>query len=129
VVAGAMVVAVGLLLAKPVKLSEERFPSRAAVAALDPGPQYNGTGVGGYLIYADWPDRPVYIDDRAELYGGEGLATFGDVRSGVGVLNEFAKWGIDQAIVSADWPVVEYLEAIGWKVRYRDDNFVVIAGS
>lgn len=125
----ALLAAVGFLLTRPIKLSEERFPSKAAIAALEPGPQYNGTGVGGYLIYAQWPNRTVYIDDRVELYGGEGLATFGDVRSGIGVLDEFNKWGIDQAILTADWPVVEYLEAVGWKTRYRDDNFVVMASS
>jgi hypothetical protein len=122
-----MVAAVAFFVTRPVELSEERFPSEAAVAALEPGPQFNGTAVGGYLIYAEWPERTVYIDDRAELYGGDGLATFGDVRAGVGVLDEFAKWGIEQAIVPVDWPVVEYLDAVGWITRYHDEDFVVLA--
>ncbi|MDJ0497274.1 MAG: hypothetical protein QNJ89_05545 [Acidimicrobiia bacterium] len=123
----AALVAVGVIgLVQPVELNEQRFPERAAVAALEPGPLFNGSAVGGYLIYADWPEVAVFIDDRAELYGEEGFRTFHDTKSGVNVEGTFATWGIDQVLVSSDWPIVGYLELLGWEYRYRDDYFVVM---
>jgi hypothetical protein len=122
-----VMLAVGVMgVAHPVELSEERFPSAAALAALEPGPLYNGSAVGGYLIYADWPEHPVFIDDRAELYGAEGFQRFQDVKSGLGVEETFADLDIRQVLVNADWPVVAYLELLGWEYRYQDENFVVM---
>jgi hypothetical protein len=112
--------------AHPLELREDRFPSTAALAALEPGPLFNGSAVGGYLIYADWPEHFVFIDDRAELYGAEGFQSFQDVKSGLGVVETFEDLDIRQALVNADWPVVEYLELLGWEYRYQDDNFVVM---
>ena len=37
---------------------------------------------GGYLIYAEWPERLIYIDDRAELYGEELFREYRDMRGG-----------------------------------------------
>ena len=119
---------VGLL--QPLEAAEERFPTRDAVAALDTGqPLFNGSAVGGYLIYADWPDIEVFIDDRAELYGAEGFQRFHDLKSGIGVEETFAELGIEQALVSTDWPIVEYLELLGWDYRFEDENFVVMGAS
>lgn len=124
----AMLVAVGAVgLARPVELREDRFPMPAALAALGPGPQFNDTAVGGYLIYTSFPDRLVYIDDRAELFGVEGIGQFQDLKVGVGVEEVFAEYGIHQAIVTADWPLVGYLELLGWDYRYKDEFFVVMA--
>lgn len=119
------VAALGLTQVAP--LAEERFPTREAVAALADGPQFNGSGVGGYLIYADWPDRSVFIDDRAELFGDEGFKQFQELQAGVGVEEAFGDNGIKQAIVTADWPIVGYLELLGWEYRYEDEFFVVMA--
>ena len=125
------IVAVGVVgLLQPLEAAEERFPTRDAVAALDTGqPLFNGSAVGGYLIYADWPDIEVFIDDRAELYGAEGFQRFHDLKSGIGVEETFAELGIEQALVSTDWPIVEYLELLGWDYRFEDENFVVMGAS
>ena len=32
-------------------------------------PTFHDDSTGGYLIWAEGPERLVYIDDRAELYG------------------------------------------------------------
>lgn len=129
VIAAALVVAGAIGVTRPFELSEERFPTRSAVEVLEPGPLFNGSAVGGYLIYADWPDRDVYIDDRAELYGVEGIRRFQEVKAGIGVQETFSEFGIEQVLVSVDWPLVEHLELLGWKSRYRDDYFVVMASS
>ncbi len=123
-----VLVAVAILgMNRPVTLDEERFPAPEAVAALGSGRTFNGTAVGGYLIYADWPDREVFIDDRAELYGAEGLTRFHDIRSGIDVEQEFAELGIDQVIVNADWPIVDDLELLAWNVEDEDEFFVVMS--
>ncbi len=121
------VAVVGLL--QPVELNEERFPEREAVANLDNAPLFNGSAVGGYLIYADWPEIEVFIDDRAELYGRDGFQLFHDLKSGVDVEETFDQLGIRQVLVSPEWPIVGYLELLGWDYRYQDEFFVVMAVS
>ena len=69
----------------------------------------------------------MFIDDRAELYGEAGLVRFHDLKAGVGVDAEFAALGISQAIVKTDWPIVEYLQLLGWELDYKDEFFVVMS--
>ena len=90
---------------------------------------FNGSAVGGFLIYADWPEHYVFIDDRAELYGEAGFQRFQDLKSGVGVEETFAELGIQQAIVSVEWPLVGYLQLMGWQYDYQDEFFVVMSES
>jgi hypothetical protein len=69
----------------------------------------------------------VFIDDRAELYGVEGFQQFHDLKSGLGVTETFADFGIEQALLKTEWPLVEFLEILGWDYRYRDEFFVVMS--
>lgn len=126
----ALLIGVALMgLGKVAPLNEDRFPSDEAVAALGDGPLFNGSAVGGYLIYREWPEHAVFIDDRAELYGESGFQQFQDLKAGVEVGESFAELGIEQAIVNIDWPLVAYLELLGWEYRYQDEFFVVMAES
>ena len=125
---GLVLVAVAVLgLVQVAPLSEELFPSREAMAEVGPGRLFNDTAVGGYLIYAAWPEREVFIDDRAELYGFEGLDRFHDLKSGVGVEETFAALDIEQAVVPLEWPLVGYLRLLGWETVYEDEYFAVLA--
>lgn len=124
----AVLVAVGVFgVARPVTLREDRFPSEVALAAIGEGRLFNDSAVGGYLIYADWPDHLVFIDDRAELYGAEGFERFHDVDSGIDVVATFTELDIHQAVIKADRPLIGYLELLGWEYRYQDEYFVVMA--
>jgi hypothetical protein len=107
---------------------DELFPV-AAVAALAPGPLFHGDAVGGYLIYAQWPDRLVYTDDRAELYGEERFQEFVDVRAGRNGWREaLERYDIDQALLAADSTgLQQVLAASGWSESYRDPDFVVLS--
>ena len=107
---------------------EELFPV-AAVAALAPGPVFHGDAVGGYLIYAAWPDRLVYTDDRAELYGETRFKEFVDARAGRPVWRDvFGRHEIGQALLAADSTgLQEVLTASGWSETYRDIDFVVLS--
>lgn len=106
---------------------DERFPI-AASAHVDPGPLFHDDAVGGYLIYADWPERLVYVDDRAELYGTERFERFVDVRGGLPAWRDaFGEYGIGQALLRADVTgLQEVLTVEGWIERFRDENFVVL---
>lgn len=126
VIAAALVTLAVLGLARPAELSEERFPAAAAVAALDSGPTFTGSAVGGYLIYSEWPDRRVFIDDRAELYGEEGFQRFLNLQRGIDVEKVFTDLGIEQVLAKAEWPIVESLRVLGWEYRYQDEHFVVM---
>lgn len=124
----ALLVAAGLVgLTRVAELSDERFPSAAAIGALQPGRVFSGSAVGGYLIYAEWPERLVFIDDRAELYGREGFQRFVALLDGIGVEEVFAQEGIDQAILRSDWGIVETLRLLGWQTSHSDENFIVMS--
>lgn len=116
-------------LARSAELSDSRFPSQETIARLEPGRVFAGSAVGGYLIYSEWPERTVFIDDRAELYGEEGFQRFVDLLDGIGVEEVFAELEIDQALLRSDWPVVGMLRLLGWESRHQDDNFVLMARS
>ena len=82
---GALVAAVfvGLLpMVLPVDggLNEARFPVEL-LEQVEDSRLFHDDVVGGYLIYADWPNRQVLVDDRAELYGSF-LGEFVGARSG-----------------------------------------------
>ncbi len=93
-------------------LEETRFPSREIVESLDGDRWFHNEATGGYLIYADWPEPLVYIDDRAELYGVSGLTEEAIVIAGA-YLEPFETWGITGVIAQPDWPLVDVLLARG----------------
>jgi hypothetical protein len=100
-----------------------------AVNALDfanQGRLFHDDGVGGYLIYAQWPERQVYIDDRAELYGDR-FAEFVNVRAGNAkwrsVFNELE---LSQALLKVEDPLAQILLADGWIEAFRDERFVLL---
>ena len=129
-IAGTLVVAAVVLgLARAESTADPELFPVAAATSLGPGPLFHGDVVGGYLIYAQWPDRLVYTDDRAELYGEERFREFVDARDGHPVWREvFAEYGITQALLAADGAgLQEALTAEGWTERYRDDEFVLLA--
>ena len=112
-------------LMRPVALSEDSFPSEAALEFIEPGPLFHSSGPGGFLIYAQWPERSVFIDDRAELYGAEYFESWLQLRNGIGWQERFNELEISQALLMPQWPLTEALVAAGWIELYRDDSFVV----
>lgn len=106
-------------------LDEERFPVEAS-EHLETDRVFHDDATGGWLIYSQWPDRQVYIDDRAELFG-EGIGQLVELRAGVADWEaEFDRYGIEEVLLRSDVPLVQILEARGWTVGYRDEGFVVL---
>lgn len=121
----AVVLVLPLALAEGSELSEERFPVEA-VAALDDSPTFHDDRVGGYLIWAAGPQRKIYIDDRAELYGSR-MEEFVRVRNGeLDWEPVFERDGIRQVLLASSEDLVVGLTEAGWDTVYSDANFTVL---
>ena len=126
-VLGVVVGAIVLLpmLTRPLgALSAERFPTPDLIEAMGTDRAFHGDAEGGYLIFAQWPQRLVYIDDRAELYDVDHFLEYRDIRNGI-YEDAFERWDIDVALSRTDWTLTEVLTADGWQIRAENDEFVV----
>ena len=123
VMVGAMVVAP--LVVRVPQLDRTRFPSDLILSTVGPQPFFHNDVIGGYLIWRDWPESQMFIDDRAELFGAQ---FFEDYQSTVAGRYEevFDRYGMRAAIAAPDWPLVTVLERDGWRAYYRDEHFVVL---
>ncbi len=125
IIFGSAVLVLPFLLISDASIDEERFPV-AAVAALNEGRTFHDDRTGGYLIWAEGPDRQVFIDDRAELYGDR-LAEFVAVRDGDQPFGPvFERDGIEQALLKVSDSVVSELEEAGWVRVFEDTKYVVL---
>ena len=123
----AIMIALPLLISpSPGGLDEERFPV-AALSALEPVRTFHGDSDGGYLIYAAWPEHEVFVDDRAELYGGDFFHDLVDTRAAVpGWETVLDEWDIEQALVVQTTPLAGVLDTDpAWQETYRDETFVI----
>lgn len=119
------IILLGLIgLARPIGRSKA-LPPDDAVAALREPMVFHGLSAGGLLIWAEYPERRVFVDDRAELYGVERfeavVATI-DGTSGTKLLDRLA---LDEALVKTSWELDEVLADEGWLQTYRDDDWAV----
>lgn len=106
-------------------LDTQRFPVEAA-AYLDADSVWHDDATGGYLIYAG--RLPVFIDDRAELYGAEFFQEFVDTRRGTPAWQAaFERYGIEQALVANDAGLAGVLAGEGWRVDFSDDRWTVFS--
>jgi hypothetical protein len=119
------VLAAPFLLVSGPSVDEERFPV-AAAAALEDVPTFHDDVAGGYLIWSEGPERLVFLDDRAELYG-ERLGEFVEIRD----LDRdwrpvFERDGIEQVLLKADEELLGELASAGWSTAYQDEFYVVM---
>lgn len=106
-------------------LDPERFPLNAA-SHLSAERVFHDDGAGGYLIYTQYPDRLVYVDDRAELFG-ERFLRYGQAKSGLPIWSEvFKEWEIEEALLRTDSPLLEVLRQAEWRVLYTDEQYAIV---
>ncbi|MDF1597181.1 MAG: hypothetical protein P1T08_13970, partial [Acidimicrobiia bacterium] len=73
------------------------------------------------------PAVRVFVDDRAELYGGEFFERVAKVRLGALAWRAAQEeWDIQQALLDKTDGLVGTLEAEGWVEVFSDDFFVVL---
>ena len=106
------------------ELDYEVFPSPQIQGAMDGRNVFHDDVAGGFLIYAEWPARLVFIDDRAELYGEEAIREMLEVRSGL-YEGPFEEFGFDAALTKETWGLTQRLEADGWIRAAEEEPFVV----
>lgn len=107
------------------RLSEERFPV-AATRELADLPTFHDDRTGGFLIWAEGPDRLVYIDDRAELYGSR-MEEFVMVRRrDLEWEPIFERDGIEQVLLANSEQLIGDLVAREWQIVHADDHFTVL---
>ena len=125
IVFAGVVLVTPFLVASDGSIDEERFPV-AATAGLADVPTFHDDRTGGYLIWAEGPERLVYIDDRAELYGAR-MAEFVAIRDLETDWEPiFERDGIGQALLGAEEDLVGELLTAGWSATYKDEFFVVL---
>lgn len=113
-----------LLLGRP-ELENDRFPLEASLHLSDV-PVFHDDRVGGFLIWAQWPERQVYLDDRAELYG-QRIEEFVQVRNGEKDWRPvFERDEIGQALLARGEALVGKLEEAGWKTTFEDEDWVLL---
>jgi hypothetical protein len=107
-------------------VDDAHFPVEAA-GYLRFDPVWHDDRTGGYLIYAG--RLPVFIDDRAELYGADFFRTFVQTRAGAPEWKAtFETYGIQQALVPTDAGLAAVLRDDGWEVEFADDRWTVFSG-
>jgi hypothetical protein len=98
----------------------------AAVRTCD-GPLYNHYDAGGALIWFV-PEKPVFIDTRADPYPLPFLLDFIAVEQGQKPYQPlFERWGIRCAFLPLASRTVAELGRSGWQSRFRDESWAVLA--
>ena len=104
--------------------------SEAATAAIADceGPLYNSYDDGGYVVWF-LPERKVFLDSRQDPYPVELIQQ--DLRAQFeGRYREmFEQHGIRCAFVRSGVPLDRRLQADGWLVRFRDEQWTVLGAA
>ena len=113
----------------------KNFPAGAAayIASQHPrGPIFNHYNFGGYFIWKLYPQYPVFIDGRADLYGDDFLHDFARTYyvTGPDWERTFRRWNIQTVILPPDAPVVAALTlSHSWNEVYSDSQAIVMTRS
>jgi hypothetical protein len=86
------------------------------------GKLFNSYNWGGYLIWRLYPECPVYIDGRADLYGGKFITNYFDIYSAKsGWEEKLNQENIQLVIVEPDAKLAESLQQSSeWKISFED---------
>ncbi len=89
---------------------------------------FNSYNFGGYLAWALYPDVPVYVDGRTDLYDDKFLTEYlNTALAGPGWQKALTDGRISFAVVESGSPLAKELARDpAWAVRYRDPLAVVI---
>jgi hypothetical protein len=92
-----------------------------------PGPMFNSYNWGGYLIFRLWPEYPVYIDGRTDLYDDAFIRRYLNVMvAGDGWEQTLEDDGINLVLVESGSTPAKFLRHdLDWTEAYRDEIAVV----
>jgi len=92
-----------------------------------PGPMFNSYNWGGYLIWTLYPDYPVFVDGRTDLYDDPFLQNYLDVILARENWREvLARYGVRLVLIEKESVLARFLaQDAGWQQRYADDLAVI----
>jgi hypothetical protein len=119
------------VLARQGDTEQKYFPAQAVefIRAQNlPGPIFNSYNWGGYLIWKLYPERRIYIDGRADVYGDAFMEEFLRASKGQGDWREpLRRYGIRTVIVKPDSPLASLLlKEEGWSKAFEDSQAIVL---
>jgi hypothetical protein len=104
--------------------TRKNFPVDAVAhlaAASTPSPLFNAYEWGGYLIWSAYPQRKVFIDGRAEVYGDSILSDYIEVAALGGKRQDVLdRYGVQSILIHAGNPLGAVLRSSGWRLEYSD---------
>ncbi len=112
------------------RLDHERLPM-AAIQFMQkyhlPGPVFNDYNFGGYFLWEAWPDYPVFIDGRTEVYQGRVLKEYLTVsRAQSGWERIMRKYDIRVMVIRPEREIAKaLLRHQDWDLVYFDYNSVI----
>lgn len=92
-----------------------------------PGPLFNSYNWGGYLIFKLWPDYPVYIDGRTDLYDDQFIREYLDIMAAQGNWAQaLDSRGINLVLIESGSTLDQFLRLdSNWQEVYRDQKAVI----
>jgi hypothetical protein len=92
-----------------------------------PGPMFNSYNWGGYLLYTLWPDYPVFVDGRTDLYDDDFLRQYINIYVADDGWQELLdEYQIQLVVVETNSVLDKLLRTDpAWQEAYRDDMAVV----
>jgi hypothetical protein len=92
-----------------------------------PGPIFNSYNWGGYLIFKLWPDYPVYIDGRTDLYDDAFIRRYLNVvTAGDNWQQTLDEDGINLVLIESESTLAKFLrQDPAWTEHYRDESTVI----
>lgn len=127
---GLCVANVSKVVAQQERVEGEKYPA-AAVEFLRAHPEsgaiYNDYGWGGYLIWKLYPQREVYIDGRADVYGDAFMEeTLGTMAGERDWREPLERYGVRTVIIQPNTPLASLLrQDETWKSVYEDQQAVI----
>lgn len=126
VVAALVKMGVALNPQEAIKGEQEGLPAKAVEFIQQkrpPGPLFNSYNWGGYLIYKLWPDYPVYIDGRTDLYDDAFIRRYLAVAAGDETWPQsLDEDGINLVLIESNSSLARLLRHdSAWTELYHDD--------
>ncbi|MCC7359364.1 MAG: hypothetical protein IT317_07800 [Anaerolineales bacterium] len=92
-----------------------------------PGPLFNSYNWGGYLLWALYPQYPVFVDGRTDLYENDLLSAYLTTAAGrAGYAELLDERGINLVLIETESALTARLAQSGaWRVLYADDMATV----
>ncbi|GAB4458535.1 MAG: hypothetical protein Kow0031_38880 [Anaerolineae bacterium] len=88
---------------------------------------FNSYNWGGYLIFKLWPDYPVYIDGRTDLYDDAFIRRYLSVmQADDGWAQKLDDDGINLILIEQNSVLDKFLrQSTAWRELYRDEMAVI----